>query len=453
MIRPRFFVLPLAAGLLAGVAGTAGAASWQRPPFDVTTFPQPADDPQLTAAPSGSVLYTWEGWTGGNWRIQARSRGPQGGLTRTLNLSPAGVNAEDPRIAIAPDGTSNVIWKNMRNWNRRVQIRTRRPGGAFGATQTLSGAGADATEDRVVAGPQGQTAVAWAFGQSGRRRLQFRERPAGGSFEPVRTLSGTGSGEVDPEIAYAPDGTVTVVWELASARESIVYGRIRRPGQPFGPIIPLSAPNGRATDVMIGVDPTTGVSTVVWERVGDGGVRIQARTVTVDGELGPVQDLSGISRHASDADIAVAPDGTTTVLWEIDFTRRDMKVTQASTRAAGATEWGPVVTLTRRAGSAARDATAPDVDDPVIAVTPDGTFAAVWKQNSALGVRVQERVLPPGGTWAAPQWLSAPQREADEPRITASPQGVFSVVWKLATGVKVYPEQNFGLQGIQTRRG
>jgi hypothetical protein len=76
----------------------------------------------------------------------------------------------------------------------------------------------------------------------------------------------------------------------------------------------------------------------------------------------------------------------------------------------------------------------------------------VWKQNSAQGVRVQARIRPPGGPWAAPQWLSAPLREADEPRVTASAQGVFSVIWKLATGAQVVPEQNFGLQAVQTRR-
>ena len=451
-MRHRTAIVPMVMALTAIGASAAGAVSWHRPPFAVTPFPQPADDPQLAAAPSGAVAFVWEGWTGAHWRIQTRSRGPRGGLTTTLGLSPAGVDAEDPRLAISPDGSTSVIWKNMRSWNRRVQIRTKRPGGAFGPTQTLSGGRADATEDRIAAGPQGQVAVAWAFGRAGRRAVQFRERPAGGQFEPVRTISPSGGGEIDPQIAYGPDGTVTVTWELATGRDSIAYARIRRPNAPFGQIIPLSLPQGRASDVMIATDPVTGVATVVWERVTGEGVCIQSRTVTPDGHLGPIQDLSGISRHASDADIAVAPDGTTTVLWEIDFTNRDMKTTQSRTRAAGASEWGPVETLTRRAWNSAREATAPDVDDPVVAVSPDGTFAAVWKQNSAQGVRVQARIRPPGGPWAAPQWLSAPLREADEPRVTESAQGVFSVIWKLATGAQVVPEQNFGLQAVQTRR-
>jgi hypothetical protein len=47
-------------------------------------------------------------------------------------------------------------------------------------------------------------------------------------------------------------------------------------------------------------------------------------------------------------------------------------------------------------------------------------------------------------------WLSAANREADEPRITVASNGVVTGVWKIATGRALVPGQDFWLQGIST---
>ena len=86
-----------------------------------------------------------------------------------------------------------------------------------------------------------------------------------------------------------------------------------------------------------------------------------------------------------------------------------------------------------------------------VTVAPDGTATGMWKQVASNGqVRVQARTRPAGGTWGAPVWLSASNREADEPRITVASNGVVTGVWKIATGRAVVPEQDFWLQGIST---
>ena len=70
----------------------------------------------------------------------------------------------------------------------------------------------------------------------------------------VATLANSGT-TFTVSVTPATDGTVTLVWELATARTSIAYARIRRPGQAFGPIVPLSPPEGVATDVMAAAAP------------------------------------------------------------------------------------------------------------------------------------------------------------------------------------------------------
>lgn len=445
----------LAIGSATALAGTVPLAQpqgpWVRPAYGVSVFPQPADDPQLTAGPDGSVTFVWEGWDGANWQIRARTRTAAGVMQGITTLSAAGADHEDPRVAIGPDGTTAVAWKNMRNWNRVVQVRTRKAGSRFGRVQSLSSPKGDATEDRIAIGPQGQTVVAWAWNTGHGRVIQTRTRAAGAKrFGATATLSARGGDAIDPQIAIAPNGTVTIAWERATPNGvSVIQARTRRPGKNYGSLRQLSKTGGAATDVMLGVD-ASGMVTAVWERVTSGRAVIQARRGQAGKGMGAITTLSRRGVHASDSDLGVGPDGTVTVLWEFDATTRDMKIVQSRTLHPGSA-WSPIETLTKRATSRPDPATAPDVDDPVIAVAADGTATGMWKQVASNGqVRVQTRTRPAGGVWGPATWLSAANREADEPRITVAPSGVVTGVWKLATGRSVVPEQDFWLQGMST---
>ena len=451
-LAPLVAISGLALVASPALAGTVAAPQgpWVRPPYGVSVFPAPADDPQLAAAPSGAVTFVWEGWDGAHWQIRSRTRTPAGTFRSISTLSAAGADHEDPRIAVGPDGTTAVAWKNMRKWDRVVQVRTRRPNGAFAQVQTLSSAAGDATEDRIAIGPQGQTVVAWAWDTGKGRVIQARIRPAGAKrFGTTATLSARGGDAIDPQIAIAPDGTITIAWERAVSGKSVIQARTRRATGGWRSLTQLSKTGGAATDVMLGVDGT-GLVTAVWERATTRGVVIQARQGQAGAAMGPITTLSGRGVHASDSDLGVGPDGTVTVLWEFDTTTRDMKIVQSRTLPPGAA-WSPIETLTRRATSKDLPKSAPDVDDPVVAVAPDGTATGMWKQVASNGqVRVQARTRPAGGTWGAPVWLSASNREADEPRITVASNGVVTGVWKIATGRAVVPEQDFWLQGIST---
>ncbi|MEI7521554.1 MAG: hypothetical protein WCK40_09460 [Thermoleophilia bacterium] len=450
---PLMVISGLALGAATALGGMAGAPQgpWVSPSYGVSVFPQPADDPQLASAPNGSVAFVWEGWDGADWQIRTRNRTPGGVMQGIRTLSAAGASHEDPRVATGPDGTTAVAWKNMREWNRVVQVRIQKPGASLGSTQTLSSSTGDATEDRVAVGPQGQTVVAWAWNTGDGRVIQTRTRSAGSKrFAPTTTLSARGGDAIDPQIAIAPDGTVTIAWERASASgASVIQVSTRRPGEHFGKLSQVSKSGGAATDVALGVD-ASGMVTTTWERVAPKGVVIQARRGQAGQGMGPITDLSTHGVHASDSDLGVGPDGTVTVLWEFDSTARDLKIVQSRTLPAGGT-WASIETLSRRATSRPDPTSAPDVDDPVIAVAGDGTATGMWKQVGSNGqVRIQTRTRPAGGTWGPATWLSASNREADEPRLTVAPSGVVTGVWKLATGHKVVPEQNFWLQGMST---
>ncbi len=454
------------AALGVACAGTAAAQVTPSPvapqgawgaPSDVSRSGSPSDDPRLAAAPTGAVSYVWEGWDGATWQVRVRTRGPRGGFTPPATLSQAGANHEDPRIAIGANGLTAVAWKNTARWNRVVQVRVKGPGAArFGTTRTISNPHGDATQNRVAALPNGSVLVVWAQGQSGLRVIQARVLPRGAKrFGPMVNVSGgpvvDSEAEGDPSIAVAGDGTVTVAWEVATRDGSfVIQTRRRSPGGSWGPIQTLSTRGAQSNDVTVAAS-ATGEVTVLWARERDaastssgGSGIIQARVLPAgSASWGPITNLSRRGTHASDPQVAIAPDGTVTTVWEwASDAQAQRKVTQSRTRAAGGA-WGPVQVLSQQGR---------DVDDPVLVVADDGTATSAWKRSyGRSGVRVQARTRPAGATaWNPGVWLSNARGEADEPRLTVAPGGVVTAVWKLSSPRRVVPDQNFFLQTAAT---
>ncbi len=466
---PRSTSRIVASGLITLGAACVGTAAAQTSPTPaspqgpwgavstVTPSGVPSDDPWVATTPGSSVRYAWEGWDGRTWQIRTRLRGPRGGFTPVVNLSARGANHEDPRIAIGSDGRTAVAWKNMRRWNRTLQVRIAGPGSSrFGAVRTLSNPAGDATENRVAIAPDGAVVVVWAQGRALDRRIQARILPKGAKrFGPTVNLSAGGTDAIDPSIAIAGDGTITVVWERPTrdGRSFIIQSRTRSPRGAWGPVQALSLAGAQSNDAVVAAS-AAGEVTAVWERAlgatDENPARptpglIQGRTRPAGSTTwGPIVNLSRRGTQASDPALAVAPDGTVTAVWEwASDALAQKKVAQSRTRAAGGS-WGALQVLSQRGQ---------DVDDPEVVTATDGTTTSTWKRSyGATGVRVQARTRPAGSTaWLPGRWLSRAGGEADQPNTTVAPNGQVTVVWKMASPIRVVHQQDFFLQTAFTR--
>ncbi|MFZ9668523.1 MAG: InlB B-repeat-containing protein [Solirubrobacterales bacterium] len=120
-------------------------------------------------------------------------------------------------------------------------------------------------------------------------------------------------------MAVAPDGATTVVWSRNNGGNYIVQARTRPAGSgTFGAVQDLSAPaiNPSLPQLAIGGD---GMTTVVWSRDDGSNAIVQARTRPAgSGTFGSVEPLSAAGGYARNAQVAVAPDGATTVVWRRD---------------------------------------------------------------------------------------------------------------------------------------
>ncbi len=178
--------------------------------------------------------------------------------------------------------------------------------------------------------------------------------------------------------------------------------------------------NALDAQVAVAVD---GATTVVWRRWDGSNYIVQARTRPAgSGTFGGAVNLSAAGQYAYDPQVAVAADGATTVVW----TRRNDAgnlIVQARTRPAGSGTFGGAVDLSI-AGQ--------DAESQQVAIGVDGATSVVWRRkNDGVKYIVQASTRPAGSsTFGGAVDLSAAGQHAYSPQVAVGVDGATAVVWK-----------------------
>ena len=289
--------------------GSFGAA------IDLSATGEDSLAPQVAIAPDGAATVVWTRFNGTNFIIQAATRPPGGSFGAAVDLSATGQDAFNPQIAIAPDGAATVAWQRYDGANDIIQAGTRPPGGSFGAAVNLSAAGQNASEPQIEVAPDGAATAVWRRSNGANQIVQAATRPPGGSFGAAVDLSAAGQSAGSPQIAIAPSGAATAVWQRSNGANFIVQAATRLPGGSFGAAVELSATGQSAFNPQIAIAPD-GAATAVWQRFNGANTIIQAATRLPGGSFGAAVDLSAAGQAAFDPQIAIASDGTATAVWD-----------------------------------------------------------------------------------------------------------------------------------------
>ena len=193
---------------------------------------------------------------------------------------------------------------------------------------------------------------------------------------------------------------------------------------PQGPwVLPasdLSVPGKSTFNPALAVAPDA-TTTAVWQR-SDGTSTIRSATRPPGGSFGAPVDLSVSGKNAFSPQITTAPDGTATAVWR-RFDGSNF-IIQAATRAPGGSFGAPV-----NLSAAGQNASFPQ-----ITAAPDGTTTAVWPGSDGTNSIIQAATRPPGGSFGAPVDLSAAGQSALSPQIATAPDGTATVVWSRSDG-------------------
>jgi hypothetical protein len=407
-------------GLLALVlivpSASAATGAWYREPSDISPSGRDAFVPQVATGKGGLTIAVWIGFDGANDVIQAAAGLDGRAWKPPVTLSAAGRNASAPQVAVAADGSAVAVWARSNGTDTVIQAATRSAAGVWGAPQTLSAGGQNAETPTVATAPDGTATAVWDRFDGSTYIAQVSSRRPGHAWSSPHNLSATGLTATAEEVAVAPDGRVTAAWVEIDAGQYTVQAAVGSPGGPWSTPKDLSAPGQAGLGPRVAVAPD-GTATVVWYRSDGANLVIQAASHPVGGAWSSPQTISQSGRDSQGPRLAVAPNGTATAVWW-RFDGANQVIQTASRPEGGA--WSPPATLS-----------GPGEDGlfPVVAVAPDGTATAIWERSDGAHYIAQAASRPAGGAWSAPADLSLPGADANGPRVAVAPDGTAVAVW------------------------
>ena len=432
-------LLAVGAATLALATPAALADSWILPPTDVSAAGQDTEQPRVAIAPDGTTTVVWrriDRATPTTVTIEAATRPAGSSAFGAIQpLSDAALYTSEPEVAVAPDGETTVVWSVFLSGGIAIQAFTRPAGSStFGPAQNVAtNQGSGPTETMVAVAPNGETTVTWVDGTN---TVRAATRPAGSNtFGPVEDLSGVGENASGPKVAVAADGTTTVTWNLTSACSPgptcyVVQARTRPAGSnTFGPVQEVSPTSERSLAPHLAV-AADGATTVVWKLSSgcfpspcERTAQSTSRPAGSD-TFGPAQDVSESSSGVDFTNLAVAADGATTVVWA-EFVGGEW-IMRARTRPAGSNTFGTIEDISEISSQSTLQ----------VAAAPDGAITVVWEwEDSATGDHTVQAASRPAGASAfgTVTNLSAPAATPSSAQLAVAPDGAVTAVWEQYT--------------------
>jgi hypothetical protein len=172
-----------------------------------------------------------------------------------------------------------------------------------------------------------------------------------------------------------------------------------------------------------------GNATAVWAGAVFSGGRIQSHRIqTATRPAGgtwsaPVSISKAGHRHVQDPQIAVDPQGEATAIWQ--RSNGSYLVVQGATRPAGG-DWSRPVDITTGHGRGGQHLQ--------LVVDSWGNATAIWEgydTRPGPNFAIQAAKHPPGGSWSRPTDISRWTASLGEPQIAVDPQGRSTAIWAI----------------------
>lgn len=423
-----FLLLTVAGFLTAGLnPSPASAASGWSHPINVSEVMSIGEEsPLLSVDSAGNATAVWQRYRGGKLIYESAVRQAGGPWSRPSRFFGGLEDAYGLQIAVDPLGNETAIWGRRMGRSWVVQGATRSVGGSWSAPVTLSAAGAGSP--LVAAGPEGTVTAVWLLEreEGWRSVLQTATRLASGSWSAPVTLSPPRKAARSPQIALDSQGGATAVWE--EEHSGAIESSTRSSGGSWSVPVALSAAGVRGTWPRVALD-SQGNATAVWAGAVFGGGRIQSHRIqTATRPAGgswsaPVSISRPGHRHVQDPQIAVSPQGEATAIWQ--RSNGNDLVVQGAVRPAGG-NWLAPVEITAGHGQGGQHLQ--------LVVDSWGNATAIWEgydSNQGTTFAIQGVKRPPGGTWSRPMDISRRTKGLGEPQIAVDPQGKSTVIWAI----------------------
>ncbi|HEX8158866.1 MAG TPA: alpha/beta hydrolase, partial [Solirubrobacteraceae bacterium] len=332
-------------------------------------------------------------------------------------------DAFDPRVAIDDDGGATFAWAlaDGASGRSRIQLRSRSRRGELGPVSDISNLATDAFGTQLGADSSGDAVLAWeTFDFASGSHVHARTRSSKGRLGPLLAISDPALDSFGVQVAVDGDGDALFAWGVLDSATFTIHVQSRslsREGV-LGPIADVSDPGLSALGGQVATNER-GESILTFPVFDPalGRPVVHARMRSPQGLLGPVFTVSDTPLAAPEARAAINDDGTVVFDW-LAYDGQS-GVVQTRTRSV-AGELGAVDELSQ-AGQ--------DAWDPQVAIDDDGNALSTWWLSTRDGARVQARARSQKGTAGPRLELSDPSQDGYEPQVALDGDGNALLTW------------------------
>jgi hypothetical protein len=431
--------LALIVVLLLASAGRAMAA-WN-PPATVTPNGQ---EQEVAADPAGNAVAVWVNREA-KYRVEGASKAPGGSWGSPTGLSRTGQQSGAPQVAIDENGNAIAVWTRGSSFSRQqvIEAAVKPAGEAWEAPVAISFGGRAQGEPQIAFDPAGDATAVWERENAeGLTIIQSATKPAGGAWQTPVNVSIGGSSSVQPQIALDGSGNAVAVWSrYTTGPSAVVQAASKAAGGHWQAPITLSAggPEHRGSGAQVEFDPA-GNATAVWTyRIGEYPNYesvIQSSRLPVGGTWSQAVDISAQGGQAFGPELAIDGGGNALAIWA-RVGGDGSNFVQVASRPAGS------------AWRAPQNLSTPGQDPSSMSVGFDeaGNAIAAWESYVYPRGHIESRRMAPGGLWQGPVVLSAPEEDAERPRLAVAKDGRAVAVWTTGpalTGAEYEPSGGAG---------
>ncbi len=231
-----------------------------------------------------------------------------------------------------------------------------------------------------------------------------------------QTVSSPGSNAIHQQLAFDGNGDAVTVWETTGGPHTTIEAASRAAGGSFSAPQTLSDATQDSASPAVAGDPH-GDAVAVWVQTTGASHTVEASYRPAGGTFGAPQTLSAPGYYALTPRVALDDNGNAVVVWSL-FSGGDYKIQSASAASGGA--FGPASDV---------GPFTPVEIEPQVAFDHQGDAIAVWAGYDGSNLRIREAVRPAGGSFSAPEYLSAPALTAYAPQIAFDAAGDALAVW------------------------
>jgi hypothetical protein len=373
----------------------------------------------LAADRYGGAIAVWVQHDSSNYNIYANRYTPEGGWEAAQLIKTEWGAGESPQVAFDREGNAMAYWNQNDGAVYHAYVRRFTPENGWEATQRLDNDGNSTTVDQIAFDRHGNALAVLEKHFSGAKVHVYARRytPAGG-WETEQRIGLDVGNAAGARIAFSPDDTAVAIWHAmdGSSSGSRIYANRYLPGQGWRNPVPIDPAGGEYPQIAF---DGNGNAIAVWKSIPYVGRtdKVYAARVTTAGSV-EAPRIIGEGYPVAGLQLAADSMGNAIAVWA------DSAAILANRYSPGS-GWGDAMQIN----------TGYALDDPQIAMAPDGTALAAWGNRDGFPYSAYGRRYTPAGGWEPIRLIeSGSGNVLCSPRIAIDRTGNAMVAWEQASG-------------------